>query len=280
MIKPAYNSLPYKTGPHTGGIVRMHVAPKEWLTSDIIVDFETNQVVNNITLAAGRSWLSLGFTAPSFEYDQEPKTDKRGDYYEVHAAGTLNNYDHALQQTLETLRYHQLIGIITDREKRQRLVGNAEKGFKNFNRHAIKNSPGETSVALKFLIELADAPPFISLGNYINLPGGVDPGGDGGGDGGDGGTTSDPVFFDGDGYYDLPANTLLEQMIILPGANTNVKLGFTAGGEEIRHQFAVIAATGKPEEVNIYNRTATTRIYIAGLNTGSAIIFLTRQMPT
>ena len=169
-MKPVYTSLFSKKGNHVGGIVRMHVAPKEWLAADIVIDYATNKIIEAVSLIPGKDWISLGFTKPGFEYDDELKTNKSGDYYEVNCAGIMNNFNSALQQTIETIRYHQLLMIVTDRYKRQRFIGNLAKGMKITNRHAIKNNPGEESLAIKFFMESELSPPYVNTDDYITLP--------------------------------------------------------------------------------------------------------------
>lgn len=169
-MKPAYNSLTSKKGNHGGGIVKMHVAPKDWLSEEIVIDFTTNKIIQPVKLLPGKEWIPLGFTKPSFEFNDDPKSNKSGSYYEVTCAGIMNNYDNVLQQTIETLRYYELLTIVTDRFQRQRFIGNMEQGMVIAGKHVIKNNFGEESLSIKFFMEAEKSPPYIDAESFIKLP--------------------------------------------------------------------------------------------------------------
>jgi hypothetical protein len=163
-MKPAYSSVALKEGPHKGGIISIQIAAKEWLDDDIVIDFLTGKVTSAVTFLSTHNWLTLTFTPNSYEYDEKPKSNKSGSYYEVSAAGIINYVDAALQQVLETLRYNQLVCLLTDRNQQLKLIGNKNFGMiftieqKNAN-----NQSGVQQVPVSFYLETEDAPPFYEV---------------------------------------------------------------------------------------------------------------------
>lgn len=85
----------------------------------------------------------------------------------------------------------------------------------------------------------------------------------------------DRVAFEGDGYYDIPQNYLLEKVIVLYGADGSLKIGTTAGGEDILPELPWTVANVDPITIDKYAKV-TRRIYFTGPTAGSVIIFLKR----
>lgn len=85
------------------------------------------------------------------------------------------------------------------------------------------------------------------------------------------------ILYDADGYYDVPANYLLEKMIVQPGSDATIAANWVINGMTRNVQPTDIVATkGDVFAVDIYDKSAPVRVFITGLNTGSAIIFLKR----
>jgi hypothetical protein len=91
------------------------------------------------------------------------------------------------------------------------------------------------------------------------------------GPGGESGGTS--IAYEGDSTYALAANTVLDYLIVFPGAPATFKIGTTVGGEE------VLVATGvEPSgtliSVRRYSISGET-LYLSGLPAGSRITYFT-----
>lgn len=174
-MKSVYSDLIYQKDIHSAGIWKMQITPREWLSADPVIDFETGVVLNAVTLLPNKFWLQLQLTPRSYDYQEIPKTTKSGDYYEVSAVGLLNTFNSQLQQVLETIRYSEVVAVVYDRNKRRKLAGTSSAGMKLSVTHFHKNAP----VAVQQLqISLASQseylPPFYNpdntpdiLGNFL-----------------------------------------------------------------------------------------------------------------
>jgi hypothetical protein len=94
------------------------------------------------------------------------------------------------------------------------------------------------------------------------------------GPGGESGGTS--IAYEVDGTYAIPAGSVLESVVILPGTNTSVKIGSTAGGEDVMPETAV-TTEGYMVVLNLFSRTGRT-LYFTGLNAGSTIVFFQKTV--
>lgn len=143
------------------GIVSIQVVPREWVDGTITIDFATGRVVDPILLLPGRDWITLEFTQPSYDYEEKSKSNKSGSYYEITCGGILNYNDADTMQVLETLRYHQLVAIVKDREKRLRLVGDNDNGLtlsKSFKQQNINS--GTEVVQIDMMMESERSAPY------------------------------------------------------------------------------------------------------------------------
>lgn len=174
-MKQVYSDLKYLQTIHAAGICKMQITPREWLASDPVVDFETGEVLQAVSLKANKFWLAVELTPPSYDYNETLKNAKSGDYYEISASGLLNTFNSALQQVFETIRYSELVAIIYDRNKRRKLVGNSGAGMRLALVHTHTNTPaGVESLAVTLAAEFEDLPPFYNpdntpdiLGNFL-----------------------------------------------------------------------------------------------------------------
>lgn len=174
-MKQVYSDLKYQQDIHTAGIWKMQITPREWLASDPVIDFETGIVLQAVALKANKFWLAVELTPRSYDYQETPKNVKSGDYYEISATGLLNTFNSALQQVLETIRYSELVAVITDRNKRRKLIGNTTAGMKLSITHNHKNAPaGLETLQLSLSAQLEDLPPYYNpdntpdiLGNFL-----------------------------------------------------------------------------------------------------------------
>jgi hypothetical protein len=93
-----------------------------------------------------------------------------------------------------------------------------------------------------------------------------------------GGTTTESggtaVAYDADGTYLIPAGSILESVVILPGSNTNVKIGTASGLEDLMPETAV-TTDGYMVVLNLFSKAGRT-IYFTGIPAGSTIVFFTK----
>ena len=165
-MKSAYGDINSSKAMHTGGICTMLISPREWLLTDPVIDFETGRIISPVQLASGKLWLKLDLVPRDFYFEENEKSNKSGPYVEIIAGGILDVYNYVLQQMLETLRYCELAVIITDRNKRRKIVGNTQAGMTIRKFHRIKNNPaGEETIKMDMVMECEDPAPFYNPDN-------------------------------------------------------------------------------------------------------------------
>lgn len=143
----------------------MQVAPREWLNTDPVIDFETGRVMQALELKSGKYWLSLQLTQGSYYFSAVPKTSKSGDYYEVSAGGLLNSCNYAIQQILETVRRSELIVTTDDKNLRRKIIGDTQTAMKLAITHTIDNKTREEKLSLDLAFECKGLPPYYNPDN-------------------------------------------------------------------------------------------------------------------
>src|SRR5881392_728476 len=113
-MKQVYGNIAFTTGAQVAGICEIKIAPREWLASDPVIDFATGKILTDLALTDDKEFLILTLTQDSYEYNEKPKNNRGGSYYEVSCNGTINDLDSTTQQMLESLRYHEFVAIIKD----------------------------------------------------------------------------------------------------------------------------------------------------------------------
>ncbi len=127
-MKPAYDNINLTYGVHEGGICKIEIAPMEWLSEKLTIDFATG-TVHPPSLLEGKEWLVVTLTPDSYSYVSSPKIGKAGSYYETEIGGVANDIDKSILQVLQTLRYHQFVVKALDLKKRQRICGDIDTGM-------------------------------------------------------------------------------------------------------------------------------------------------------
>lgn len=168
-----YGSIPLVGAVKKYGIASIFIAPREWL-NNWDVDFKTNEIWNNFVLKQDKYWLQLFFAPNSYDYDEEPKSNKGGSYKEIKATGIVNNMNPEILQILETLRYHECVVVLTDRLHQQRVVGSTYAAM--VLNTAIKqnnNSSGTQDVTVSLTMDCEESPvyytgtPVPAIGMYL-----------------------------------------------------------------------------------------------------------------
>jgi hypothetical protein len=165
-MKPAYSDLIYQKVIHSAGLWKMVIIPREWILDDLLIDFETGRVMDIPAIDGTKFWLQLECTDLSYEYAENPKKTKSGDYYEVNISGSLNTFDFGLQRVLETVRMSELVVIMTDRNKRRKIIGSRENGMALKITHVVKNaSHSQEELQLDLTGMFEELPPFYNPDN-------------------------------------------------------------------------------------------------------------------
>ena len=162
-MKQVYENILLHEGSHIAGICKLQIAPREWLSSNIIIDFNTGKIKTAINFITGRNWLDIELTLPSFEFDEKPKSNKSGQYIELAVAGTINNFTASVQQVIETLRYSEFVVLLTDANNNMRLIGDAESGMVLSPDHSVKNAVNEERLQLSFIMESETTAPIYEV---------------------------------------------------------------------------------------------------------------------
>jgi len=150
------------TGEHVAGICSLYVVPRQWINTDPVIDFETGKVLTAVDLKENTFWIRIDLLQPSYEFTETPKDSKSGDYKEIALTGTLNFYNYILQQQLETLRRCQLVVLLTDMNKRRRLIGDSSAGMLFKYAHSVHK---EEAVQINMMMESEDPAPFYNPDN-------------------------------------------------------------------------------------------------------------------
>ncbi len=160
-MKLVYSDIAPAHGPHIAGICSVFVAPRQWLASNPLIDFETGKVLASVELQDNKFWIKIDLLPQTYLFDENHKDSKSGDFKETTLSGTLNFYNYNLQQQLETLRRCQLVVLLTDMNKRRRLIGGMETGMLFKYSHKVNNKNGrEEDVQVDMIMDSEDPAPF------------------------------------------------------------------------------------------------------------------------
>lgn len=164
-MKTVYSDIKPAEGQHVAGICSLYVVPREWLAEDPLIDFESGRVLNAVALKDNKFWIRLDLIQPTYNFEELPKSNKSGDYKESSLTGELNFYNYFLLQQLETLRRSQPVVLLTDMNKRRRLIGDTQAGMILNYSHTIKNDPPEEKVTINMIMESEDPAPYYNPDN-------------------------------------------------------------------------------------------------------------------
>lgn len=160
-MKPAYSNISLTTGANRSGICEIKLVPREWLQQPIVPDFNTRIVYGEILLQPDRAWITLELAPETYDFEEKPKSSKGGSYFETSASGNLNDITPENLAVLETLRNHEFVCVLKDRQRRLRVVGNADAGliFRAGNKIENKNG-GQQIGAVDLSMETEFFAPF------------------------------------------------------------------------------------------------------------------------
>ena len=163
-MQRSYTAITPAFGRYKAGICSIYIAPKEWITNLPDPLFATGIITTAPTFEEDRAWLQLELTEPSYEYDEKPKTAKAGPFFDIVAEGVINDITPALQQTLETYRYHQFMALVKDRQGQYKIVGTPTEGMELAYRNLQNNdSGGQQRVSITLTMSTVAAPPFYNV---------------------------------------------------------------------------------------------------------------------
>jgi hypothetical protein len=163
-MKQVYGDIQLKPGSTNAGISKIQVAPKEWLSGDLVIDFSTGVISTAIGLLSGKSFYEFEFAPLSYDYDEKPKTVKNNPAIGTTISGLINDLDKDQLQIIETLRRNELIVIATDRQRRKRVVGNQEYGMiLTFENKNANNPNGNQKAQITLNFESESYAPFYTV---------------------------------------------------------------------------------------------------------------------
>src|SRR5436190_18518264 len=160
-----YTDIKPTSGLYTAGICEIMIVPREWLTDAWVAEFADNKVVHEILLDYGYEFITLELTPESYEFDEKPKTNRGGSYFEITVQGNLNNITPELLQSLETIRYHEVVAILKDKRRRYKVVGNKDAGlvFRYANKEDTTKQGGLQVVAIDMTMDCDKLSPFYEI---------------------------------------------------------------------------------------------------------------------
>jgi hypothetical protein len=112
-----------------GGFCYFSYCPIEWLAADIVVDFETGEVLTPVTLLAGKSMYRIKAIKDTAEFEEKEVVNQSGSYFEQSVKLILNKDSRERYIITNTLRYHRLLVIHYDNNKVSRIIGNIKTGM-------------------------------------------------------------------------------------------------------------------------------------------------------
>jgi hypothetical protein len=116
-------------------------------------------------LQNGYSFITLDLIPDTYELEEKPKSNRGGTYYEVKLSGTVNDLTPENLAVLETLNYHEVIAIVTDRKKRMKVIGNetAALVFQVANKEDNGKQGGLQIVSIEMSMDAERKAPFYEL---------------------------------------------------------------------------------------------------------------------
>lgn len=161
-MKLSYANIATNTGPHIAGICSVLVKPRQWFSSDPVVQYETGRIIEDA--ASDKNWIAISFIEDTLTFEETPKESKSGDYFETLITVTLNYFSFDLLQILETLRRCELVVLITDKNHRRRFIGTRYNGCQFRYGHETRNKTGgEQKVDITFTYESESPAPFYNV---------------------------------------------------------------------------------------------------------------------
>ena len=159
-----YSPIETLKGWYLAGICGIMIAPREWMSDPIARDFNTGIIDGIPDLSGAYEYLELELVPESYEYEEKAKTNKQGPFFETHLSGLINNITPELLMTLETLRYHEFVAVLTDRQKRLKFAGDITNGLTlNFSNKESNNQGGLQVVSIEMAMNFEQAAAFITV---------------------------------------------------------------------------------------------------------------------
>jgi hypothetical protein len=158
-MKQVYDHIEAAEGAVAAGIISIKVAPREWIAS-IVTDTVTG-IVTAVNFISGKNWIIIEFTPASYDFDEKQKENKSGTYYDTKLSGILNTFSADVQLVLETLRYHEVIAAVKDRNRKTKLAGNTTTALRfSYSDKTENKGSGDQTVEVEMNAELEELSPF------------------------------------------------------------------------------------------------------------------------
>jgi hypothetical protein len=107
------------------GFVAAYYLPQEDLAQDPLV--VAGQVVGELVLAAGAGWRALPYTPNTLKLDEQPKSDKQGNRYQVRVSAQRPQPSPGVLAALGALDRRRLLLLLVEAGGARRLVGSREE---------------------------------------------------------------------------------------------------------------------------------------------------------
>jgi hypothetical protein len=157
-MKQVYNNINLQNGGLNNGLYKILVAPKEWISNSVDIDYRTGAVKTEVNFVAGKNFIELELIPNSYILEEKNKSSRNGQYYEISIVGTINKLTVDVRQTLETLKHHQLICIAFDKNKSKKIIGNTDNAMHLSFGNKTPNNSIHTDISL--MIECEETAPY------------------------------------------------------------------------------------------------------------------------
>lgn len=129
-MQQVYNNVVLKNGSLKSGLNKIFIAPKEWATNSVVIDFATGKVLTALTFADGKDFYELQFTPLSGDMVETQKTGRSGDFFDIEIKGIVNNVAADTQQILQSFKNHELICLAHNKDRSIKIIGNTEHAMR------------------------------------------------------------------------------------------------------------------------------------------------------
>lgn len=127
-MKSAYASIGLLPGARNTGSIGILLAPREWISSIADPNFSTG-IISSVQFHAGKEWIELEGIPESYQFEEKPKTNKSGDYFEISARAIINQLTPEIQKKLNTYLYSEFVAVLKNKSGYLKLIGNQEQGM-------------------------------------------------------------------------------------------------------------------------------------------------------
>lgn len=117
------------SGANAGGLCSLVFVPKQWISTDAIIDETNNTMKYGAGLTGGAAWLSAKFLQDTLRYTEQQEFTEEGHKFKHIITGVINGDSPENNTLLNALPFGEYVVIYTSRNGNRRYFGNKNKGM-------------------------------------------------------------------------------------------------------------------------------------------------------